>query len=113
MYAKIMVPFDGSEMAECVLPHVETISNSVQVKNVVRVVNPIRLPASAPATDDFGFREKDHLQLEDYRSLSAESYLKKLANRLEIEEGANISSAVVEGKVADSLADYAVIRMSI
>ncbi len=109
MYSKIMVPLDGSELAECVLPHVETISNSGQVKNVVlvRVVNPIRLPASVPATGDFGFREEDRLQLEDHRRLTAESYLKMLANRLKI-EGANISHAVVEGKVADSLADYAV-----
>ena len=109
MYSKIMVPLDGSELAECVLPHVETISNSGQVKNVVlvRVVNPIRLPASVPATGDFGFREEDRLQLEDHRRLTAESYLKKLANRLKI-EGASISHAVVEGKVADSLADYAV-----
>ena len=77
MYSKIMVPLDGSELAECVLPHVETISNSGQVKNVVlvRVVNPIRLPASVPATGGFGFREKDRLQLEDYRRLTAESYL--------------------------------------
>jgi nucleotide-binding universal stress UspA family protein len=25
MYKKILVPLDGSELAECVLPHIETI----------------------------------------------------------------------------------------
>jgi nucleotide-binding universal stress UspA family protein len=109
MYSKIMVPLDGSDLAECVLPHVEIISNSVEAKQVVlvRVVNPIRLPASVPATGDFGFREKDRLQMKDHLRLSAESYLEKLAKRLKI-EGAEISRTVVEGKVADSLADYAV-----
>ena len=109
MYSNIMVPLDGSELAECVLPHVETIAENVKVKHVVlvRVVNPIRLPASVPATGDFGFREKDRLELESHRQLTAESYLKELANRMKI-EGVHIGHAVVEGKVADSLADYAV-----
>jgi nucleotide-binding universal stress UspA family protein len=109
MYSKIMVPLDGSELAECVLPHVETIANSVKVKHVVlvRVVNPIRLPASVPAIGDFGFREKDRLQLEDHRRSNAERYLKELRNQLGI-EGVTISHTIVEGKVAESLVDYAV-----
>ena len=28
MYETIVVPLDGSELAECVLPHVETIANT-------------------------------------------------------------------------------------
>ena len=109
MYSKIMVPLDGSELAECVLPHVETIANSLSAKQVilVRVVNPIRLPASVPAAGDFGFREQDRLQLEEHRQSSAEAYLKEVDAQLKI-ANTHISHAVVEGKVADSLADYAV-----
>ncbi len=109
MYSKIMVPLDGSALAECVLPHVTAIADSVNVKDVVlvRVVNPIHLPASVPAAGDFGFREQDRLQLEEHRRSTAEAYLKDVGAQLKIED-TDISHAIVEGKVADSLADYAV-----
>ena len=108
MYSKIMVPLDGSELAECVLPHVEVISNSVQAKHValVRVVNPVRLPASVPATGDFGFREADRLRMEEHRRQTAETYLKRLGDRLKI-NAAGIYHAVGEGRVAESLVNYA------
>ena len=109
MYAKIMVPLDGSELAECVLPHVTAIASSVKAKDVVlvRVVNPIHLPASVPATGDFGFREKDRLQLDEHRRNTAANYLQQQADGLDI-PNVQISRAIIEGKVADSLADYAV-----
>ncbi len=109
MYAKIMVPLDGSQLAECVLPHVETIANSLSAKQVilVRVVNPIHLPASVPAAGDFGFREQDRLQLEDHRRSAAEAYLKEVGAQLKI-GATDLSHTVIEGKVADGLADYAV-----
>ena len=46
MYAKIMVPLDGSELAECVFPHLETIAKGCGVKNVilVRAVEPFYVP---------------------------------------------------------------------
>ena len=42
MYKKIMVPLDGSELAECVLPHVEAFIEGCQVNHFVfvRVVEP-------------------------------------------------------------------------
>ena len=42
MYTSIMVPLDGSELAECVLPHVEGCITACQVKSIVlvRVVEP-------------------------------------------------------------------------
>jgi nucleotide-binding universal stress UspA family protein len=47
MYQKILVPLDGSNLAECVLPHVEALARGCQVKEVVftRVVEPIYMPA--------------------------------------------------------------------
>ncbi len=36
MYQKIMVPLDGSELAECVLPHVEAITSGCRVSNEVQ-----------------------------------------------------------------------------
>ena len=42
MYSKIMVPLDGSELAECVLPHVEAFISQCQVRTIVfiRVIEP-------------------------------------------------------------------------
>lgn len=109
MYSKIMIPLDGSPLAECVLPHVTAIAQSVEVKDIVlvRVVNPIRLPASVPATGDFGFREQDRVQLEEHRKTSAANYLQKMANGLNMQD-VNIKQATIEGAVAESLADFAV-----
>ena len=37
MYKKIMVPLDGSELAECVLPHVDGFVTGCQVETVIFV----------------------------------------------------------------------------
>jgi len=44
MYKKILVPLDGSELVECVLPHVESIVGGSGVQNGIffRIVEPIR-----------------------------------------------------------------------
>jgi nucleotide-binding universal stress UspA family protein len=45
MYQTILVPLDGSKLAECVLPHVEALVRGCQANRVVfvRVVEPFRL----------------------------------------------------------------------
>jgi len=35
MYKKIIVPLDGSELAECVLPHVQSLVKAGEVAEVV------------------------------------------------------------------------------
>ena len=69
MYNKIMVPLDGSDLAESVLPHLEFLTAACKAKHVilVRVVNPISLPISVPAHGEFGFTEKDRQKLEENR----------------------------------------------
>jgi len=108
MYNKIMVPLDGSELAECVLPHVEAITTGCKITDVVfvRVVNPIRLPASVPARADFAFREKDRQELKETLKQMAEAYLKKMVENTGL-DGALLSYEVLEGKTADSLAHWA------
>lgn len=108
MYSKIMVPLDGSELAECVLPHVEAITTGCKITSVVfvRVVDPIQLPASVPARGEFGFSEKERQQLEEQRKQTAAAYLKKIVENTRL-EGAQLSYEVLEGKVADVLAHRA------
>jgi len=46
MYQKILVPLDGSVLAECVLPHVEVLARGCQAKSIVfiRVVESFHQP---------------------------------------------------------------------
>ena len=108
MYNKIMVPLDGSDLAECVIPHVEAIISAFNSTEVVlvRVLDPIRLPVSVPAQGSFGFTEKDRRQLEESLEKAAHEYLEKMAGSLAF-PGTVISHAVLEGSPANMLADYA------
>ena len=108
MYNKIMVPLDGSELAECVLPHVEAITIGCKIANVVfvRVIDPAKLSASLPAQGELGYQEKNRRQEEEHRKKMAEEYLKKVLKKNAI-KNAVLSYEVLEGKVAETLADWA------
>ena len=108
MYQKIMVPLDGSDLAECVMPHVEAITTGCKITNVVfvRVVNPIHLPASVPARGEFGFSENERRKLEEQHKQTAETYLKQMVANTRL-EGAVLGYEVLVGKVADTLAQWA------
>ena len=108
LYNKIMVPLDGSELAECVMPHVEAITTGCKSTNVVfaRVVNPVQLPASVPARGKFSFTETERQQLYEQHKQAAEAYLKRMVASTRL-EGVVLSYEVLEGKVADALARWA------
>lgn len=103
MYKKVMVPLDGSELAECVIPHVEAFIEGLQLNEIVfvRVVEPFKLPVSSGYTDIEQLKED-----EISRESSAKEYLGKVVGRLKHEKTA-LRSEVLTGMVADSLADYA------
>jgi nucleotide-binding universal stress UspA family protein len=108
MYKKIMVPLDGSDLAECVLPHLETIGRGCEIATVVlaRVVDIDLPPANFPTGDEFGLIKTDWDQLKEHRRTVAEAYLKELCSRLNY-NWAKVELEVLEGKVAETLADYA------
>ena len=103
-----MVPLDGSELAESVLPHVAAITAGCKNSSVVfvRVMSPIQLPASVPTNGILGFSEKKFEQMEAQRRQAAEAYLKKIVEGTRI-EGAVLSYEVLEGSVANTLAHWA------
>jgi hypothetical protein len=45
MYSKILVPLDGSKLAECVIPHVELIAKGCGAKKIIffRVWEPLQV----------------------------------------------------------------------
>ena len=110
MYKKIMVPLDGSELAECVLPHVESIITGCQVSTIVfvRVIEPAPEAyrgSYAPGEFDYGKIHENTKRIEEERESSAEKYLKELVSRLTQNE-VKFQTKVLAGKAADSLIDY-------
>ncbi len=104
MYEKIMVPLDGSELAECVLPHVEGLIKGCHVSNVVfvRVVEPITAPVGI---GNVYIGREESRERESTRKSAVKDYLNQTVDRLK-HEGTELHSEVLVGRVADSLADY-------
>ena len=74
MYKKILVPLDGSELAECVLPHVASIAKGCGVESVVflRIVEPFYMPSGGDSTV---FSEEDIKRISSERNVATENYL--------------------------------------
>ena len=110
MYKHIMVPLDGSELAECVLPQVEMIAKSCQTIpkiTLVRVVTPLKLYGGL----DFGgvteYISPEQIQrLEDDSKKSAQDYLAKQVSRLKA-MGIQAKAVVTFGMASQSLTQYA------
>jgi nucleotide-binding universal stress UspA family protein len=98
MYNKILVPLDGSDVAECVLPHVEAMAagNNKVAVTFLYVVQPLDVPMTKP---DFKSR------IESEAESAAEKYLEKLIAKLKYKEAAQ--GKVISGKVAEDIIDYA------
>jgi nucleotide-binding universal stress UspA family protein len=102
MYKKIMVPLDGSELAECVLSHVEAVSKGSRPSEIVfvRVVDPLpRGRVSAPFGEDL-----KRLELEDREK--AQEYLEEVVKGINY-KGIEFHVKVIVGKAAEELATYA------
>lgn len=103
MYQRIMVPMDGSELAERVLPHVETIAASSNATvELVRVIEPFELPTRG----GIAISEDDIKQIEQHMESEAQTYLARIEDTLK-GKGVKAESTVIRGKVAESLVDYA------
>jgi len=105
MYRHIMVPLDGSELAECVLPHIKALAGLLKGKgkiSLVKVVPPLHLyegvETSLPA------EERQRLEAESLRI--ARDYLNEAAAKLEL-PGAEVTTTVLSGRVVDELNRFA------
>ena len=110
MYKHIMVPLDGSEVAECVIPQLEMIAKSCQITpkiTLVRVVTPLKLYGGF----DFGgvteYISPEQIQrLEDDSAKNAKDYLVKQVNRLK-KDGITAEAQVTFGMASQTLTKYA------
>ena len=104
IYKKILVPLDGSDLAECVLPHVESIAEGRGVQEVIflRVVEPFQ-----QICDFEGCVSQETMNSIDVDSkAAAESYLSQLTKRTKY-GGVSVKSEVISGIPEESIADYA------
>ncbi len=104
MYQHIMVPLDGSELAECVLPHVEAIAGGCKVSKVtlVRVVAPLHLYGGVESS----ISPEERQRLEVDSTNIARNYLDEMVKRLR-DNGIVAQSEVLLGDVIDELVEYA------
>ena len=103
MYQTIMVPLDGSELAECVLPHVESLARGGEVKSVIlsQVIKPLFPHPGYSVISESLTRE-----IEGAHETAAKDYLQKIADRLDLPAGIHLETQVLFGNVADTLVDF-------
>jgi nucleotide-binding universal stress UspA family protein len=102
MYRRILVPLDGSKLAECVLPHAEAIAKLSKASiELVHVIEPLELPTRG----GIALSIDDLKQIELHTKNDAESYLREIVERLKL-AGIKAHSKLLTGKAADRLIDY-------
>jgi len=106
MYKKIMVPLDGSSLAECVLPHVEAMAKAQGVERVifVRVAEPFSL--TPVRGEQAWFSDEEEKNIDARSRANAQNYLDQLVGQLNYGP-VSIQKEVLFGKSAPSLAEYA------
>ena len=104
MYQHIMVPLDGSELAECVFPHVESIGTGCNVNRVtlVRVVHLLGVYGYT----DYRFSPADRKDIEAKGKENALKYLEQVEARLK-EKGIATDSVCLLGDTVEELVNYA------
>ncbi|MDD5289138.1 MAG: universal stress protein [Dehalococcoidales bacterium] len=132
MYKKVIVPLDGSKLAECVLPHVESIAGGCSAEEVVLITVTERAAGLMPKVDHteqpgsyevhqpaiaFADRPYSGRRFELDASLGipvvtgkmlrqGQSYLGRIAEQLG-EKGIRVSIAVLMGEAAEQIVDFA------
>ena len=99
MYEKVLVPLDGSEIAECALPQVMNLSKEGMAREVT-LLNVIEIPSAWVAEG------LDFISLKNVQFDKAQKYLADLQSQLG-SEGVKVKAEVVEGYAAQSIIEYA------
>ena len=132
MYKKIIVPLDGSEMAECVLPHVESIAKSSGTEEVILITVTERVASLVPKNDQgklpanseefqpaVAFADRPysgrHFEIDHTLKIplvtgkilkQGQSYLAKVADQL-AKKGVKIGITILMGEAAEQIVDFA------
>jgi len=97
MFETILVPLDGSQLAECVLPHMVAIARCFDSEiTLLRILEKNQASASAQLFDSLNWQ---------INKTKATLYLEKIRTRLQ-ESGVRARAMVLEGLVAEGITDY-------
>ena len=98
MISHILVPLDGSVLAECVLPHVMAIASSADTRvTLLHVLEPPHAKGDEQTIDPLEW----HLKKRE-----AGIYLEEIEHKLR-QASLNVNSVILEGLPADCVIDYA------
>ena len=107
MYQKIMVPLDGSKLAECVLPHVEELATCCGTEQVILVSVTERITGYRVIEDPTQpLGERLLPEAVGKKEKQAQRYLGKIAKALEA-KGIKVLTEVLLGKPAEEITLYA------
>ncbi len=106
MYSKIIVPLDGSELAECVLPHVEAMAKGCEKPEVI-LINVVPTPEKFWSYTYLDKKDRQQFMAEDASEEmeNARSYLDLIAQN--VSRGLSVKIDVFVGEPAEIIADYA------
>ncbi len=98
MFDPVLVPLDGSLLAECVLSHAVAIARAFESKVIL-----LRVLDKNQASEKTQLFDLVNWQI---NKTGAKLYLEKIRDRLQ-KSGLRIETAVLEGMVAESITEYA------
>jgi nucleotide-binding universal stress UspA family protein len=103
MYKKILVPLDGSDLAECALEHVKAIALGCNVPEVVlfRVVEPIYTGADA-----MSYGAVMYADLINQVEKEAQEYITDVTEKFKRNTGIEAQSVLAHGNAADEILEY-------
>jgi len=107
IFKKILVPLDGSKLAECVLPYVEELANNCAAEEVVLASVTERIQGYR-AIEDYSQPLEESLVPEAVgkKERQAQRYLDRLAKNFK-DKGINVQTVVLLGHPAEEIAIYA------
>lgn len=96
MYTKILVPLDGSTLAEKVLPHAQALAKAEGAELVL-----LRIPLP-PSPEFFARNPGLGVSIIEDAEIETETYLQKEVSELQ-KQGAHVTSMISEGPVPDTI----------
>jgi nucleotide-binding universal stress UspA family protein len=97
--SSVIVPLDGSEMAESVLSPVAALAMALSLQ--VILLQAYALPAATYGGDDYYV--PNYIELKDQIKNESDSYLSSKATSLRAQGVANVSTVAIEGSAADAI----------
>ena len=108
MHEKIVVPLDGSELAECVLPHVEDVAGGDKTREVilVSITEPVVVQTSSPEMGGWDNPPSEKVTMTvGKKERQAQRYLDKVAKKLD-KEGIKVRTKVLIGNPAEEITSF-------